>query len=153
MPSNLLRLLDGTDLAERQGLTFLLLTTDDAGWPHLAMLSVGELVAQNAQTLLAALWLHSSTTHNLDRHGRGVLAMVAEGAGYSVRCSAGRGPDLDLGEQGRLAAFVLTVEDVLEDVVSYASLTSGVTFRLNQPDQVLPRWRRTIDALQHGYGS
>jgi len=148
LPDSLRRLLDGTDLASREGLTFLLLTTDDAGWPHMALLSVGELVAMDARTLRAGLWLHSSTSNNLTRAGRAMLTLIADGNGYYVRLAAQRGPDLDLGAEGRLAYFVMQVEDVQEDSADYATLTSGVTFRLNEPEQVVPRWQHTVDALR-----
>jgi hypothetical protein len=138
----------GIDLAAGIGETFLLLPVGEDGWPHMAMLSVGELLAADAGTLRAALWLHSTATRNLTREGRGLLALVQDGAGYYLRCQAVRGPDLDLGEDGRLAYFELKIQDVLEDAVSYAVLTSGMTFKLHQPDQVLRRWQRTVDALR-----
>jgi hypothetical protein len=141
-------LLDGSDLARREGLTFQLLTTDEQDWPQVALLSVGELVAIDAQSLRAGLWLHSSTSKNLTRTGRATLVLIANGNGYYVRLRAERGNDLDLGTEGRLAYFVLKIEDVLEDAADYASLTSGVTFRLKSPEQVVPRWQRTVDALR-----
>jgi hypothetical protein len=148
LPDSLRQLLDGADLASREGLTFLLITPDEGGWPHLAMLSVGELVAIDARTLRAALWLHSSSSKNLTRAGRAMLMLIADGNGYYVRLAAQRGVDLDLGAEGRLAYFVMHVEDVQEDSTDYATLTSGVTFRLKQPEQVVPRWQRTVDALR-----
>jgi hypothetical protein len=148
LPAALRPLLDGSDLANREGLTFLLLTNDESGWPQVAMLSVGEVVAVDPTTLRAALWLGSGTTRNLSRTGRGTLMLVADGNGYYVRVSARRGDDLDLGSDGRLAYFVLQIEDVQEDSADYAALTSGVTFRLKQPDQVVPRWQHTIDRLR-----
>jgi hypothetical protein len=149
MPAAVRRLLDGSDLAEREGLTFLLLTNDEDSWPQVAMLSVGELVAADAQTLRAALWLHSSTSKNLTRTRQATLVLIANGNGYYVRLRAERGNDLDLGAEGRLAYFVLHIEDVQEDAADYASLTSGITFRLKSPEQVVPRWQRTVDALKH----
>ena len=148
LPEKLQSLFAGTDLASGIGETFLLLTTGEDGWPHMAMLSVGELLLGDARTLRAALWLHSTATRNLSREGRGLLVVVQDGAGYYVRCQATRGPDLDLGEDGRLAYFELGIEDVLEDAVNYAVLTSGMTFRLNNPEQVLARWQRTVDAMR-----
>jgi hypothetical protein len=148
LPEALLQLLDGADLAHREGLTFLLLTTDEVGWPHMAMLSVGELLAIDAKTLRAGLWLHSSSSKNLTRAGRAMLTLIANGNGYYVRLVAQRGADLDLGADGRLAYFVMHVEDVQEDSADYATLTSGVTFRLKQPEQVVPRWQHTVDALR-----
>ena len=144
----LLRLLDGSDLAQREGLTFLLLTTDDEGWPQVAMLSVGELVAIDARTLRAALWLHSGTSKNLTRGSRATLVLIHNGNGYYVRISAERRADLDLGADGRLAHFILHVQDVQEDSADYARLTSGITFKLNEPEAVVPRWQHTIEALR-----
>jgi hypothetical protein len=74
--------------------------------------------------------------------------LIANGNGYYLRVAARRGVDLELGEDGRLAYFVLEVEDVQEDSTEYARLTSGVTFKLNEPQQVVPRWQHTVDALR-----
>jgi hypothetical protein len=141
------RLLDGSELAQREGLTFLLLTVDEQGWPEVAMLSVGELVAMDQRTVRAGLWLHSGTSKNLTRDGRATLVLIDSGNGYYIHVRARRGADLDLGAEGRLAYFVLEIEDVREDSADYASLTSGVTFRLKHPEQVVPRWQHTVDAL------
>src|SRR6266849_5990882 len=90
LPDDLQQMLDGSDLAAREGLTFLLLTTDEVGWPHMAMLSVGELVAIDSRTLRAGLWLHSSTSKNLSQNSRAMLTVVANGNGYYVRMAARR---------------------------------------------------------------
>jgi hypothetical protein len=148
LPEAVRSLLDGSDLAQREGLTFLLLTNDDDNWPQVAMLSVGEVVAVAADTLHAGLWLHSGTSNNLTRTGQATLVLIAEGNGYYVRVRATRGPDLDLGAEGRLAYYVLQVEDVQEDSADYAKLTSGVTFKLKDPARVVPRWQHTVDALR-----
>jgi len=147
LPEALQKLLDGSDLAQRVGLTFLLLTTDENGWPQVAMLSVGELVATEPRAVRAGLWLHSGTTKNLTRDGRATLVLIANGNGYYVRTMARRGADLGLGPEGRLAYFTIEVEDGEEESTDYATLTSGVTFSLKHPEQVVPRWRRTVQAL------
>jgi hypothetical protein len=148
LPHAIRQLLDGTELARREGLTFLLLTTDEADWPQVAMLSVGELLAADPRTVRAGLWLHSGTSKNLTRDGRATLVVVAEGNGYYIRVRAKRGKDLELGSEGRLAYFVLEIEDVQEDSADYAHLTSGVTFTLKDPKQVVSRWQHTVDALR-----
>jgi hypothetical protein len=73
---------------------------------------------------------------------------IADGNGYYVRLAGRRGVDLDLGAEGRLAYFALTVQDVQEDSADYARLTSGVTFELKQPAQVVPRWEHTLRGLR-----
>lgn len=148
LPDNVRQLLDGTDLAEREGLTFLLLTNDEDNWPQVAMLSVGELVATDVDAIHAALWLHSGTSKDLTRSGQATLVVVTDGNGYYIRVKARRGTDLNLGAEGRFAYFVLGIEDVQEDSADYARLTSGVTFKLKSPEQVVPRWQQTVDALK-----
>lgn len=148
LPPSLIALLDGTQLRERIGTTFLLVTVDGAGWPHVAMLSVGEVLARSERSLVAALWLGSTSTRNLEHSRQALLALVCDGAGYYVRLGAERLADLDLDELGRLAAFRLTVDDVQEDAVAYATLISGITFALPDAEPVVARWQRTIAALR-----
>jgi hypothetical protein len=148
LPEPIRLLLSGEDLAAREGVTFLVLTTTPDGWPHLAMVSVGELVATSADRLRLALWPQSSAATNLTRTGRTTLALVHEGAGYYLRCAARRAEDLLPGRAGRLAQFDLRVEEAFEDVAPYAELTSGITFRLKNPPDVLPSWQETVDALR-----
>src|SRR5215207_8686012 len=80
IPDSIRPLFDGTDLEAREGLTILLLTTTEAGWPHLAMLSVGEIVAAGARELRLALWVNSTATTNLARTGQATLARPPPGA-------------------------------------------------------------------------
>ena len=119
LPPVLLRLLDGEDLPGRVGLTALLLTATDEGWPHLAMLSIGELLALDPRRLRLALWPRSTAAANLTRAGRLTLALVHDGAGYSIRARAGRRPDLTLAGGRQLAAFDLSVDILGSDVISW----------------------------------
>ena len=148
MPAGVHALLDGTRLEEAAGLTVLLLTVDEAGWPRLAMLSAGEVLATGPRTLRLALWPGSTTAANLARAGRATLALVHDGAGWYLRCEARPRPDLALPGGRRLAGFQLLVSDALEDVVPYAELTAGVSFRLADPQGTLSAWRETVAALR-----
>jgi hypothetical protein len=147
IPEAIRPLFAGADLEAHEGLTFLLLTTTADGWPHLAMISVGEVISVGARDLRMALWRGSTAAGNLARDGRATLALVHDGAGYSLRCSGRQGLDLPI-EHGRLSYFELRVDEALEDVAPYAVLTSGITFRLKEPADVLPRWRETVTALR-----
>jgi hypothetical protein len=148
LPAALGKLLGGTDLARAAGLTVLLLTVDEAGWPRVAMLSAGEVLATGDRDLRLALWPESGSTANLERRGLATLALVHGGAGWYVRCAAGREADLVLSGGRRLASFGLTVEEVLEDVVQYAELTGGIGFRLVEPERVLAAWTEAVEAMR-----
>lgn len=148
VPPALATALDGSRLEAAAGLTVLLLTVDADGWPRLAMLSAGEVLAAGPRSVRLALWPDSRTTANLDRSEKATLAAVLDGAGWYLRCTARRQPDLVLSGGRRLVSFGLTVEEALEDVVPYAELTTGIRFRLLEPDRILPAWREAVAAMR-----
>src|SRR5919202_5920624 len=102
IPAAIRPLFSGQDLAAREGLTFLLLSTTEDGWPHLAMLSVGEVLAVDDRRLKLALWRNSTAAGNLTRTERATLALVQGGAGYSIRLATARGPGVQTPLSGRL---------------------------------------------------
>ncbi len=126
------------------GLTLELLTAAEDGWPRVALLSAGEVLAMSDSEVRLALWPDSRTTANLTRTGQGVLAFVHDGAAFTVRVEASRGPNLP----GPLAVFDGRVAGVRRDEVGYARLTSGITFDLPDAPAVVARWRETIEALR-----
>ena len=149
LPDPLRALLDGDDLRSKEGTTLLLLTVTGDGWPHVAMLSVGELLAVSPERLRAALWPASTATRNLTSTGQATIALVHERVAYYLRCRARRGPDLDVASsEAGLAYFELELGDILEDVVPYAELTSGISFRLADSPEGIERWDERIAALR-----
>ena len=136
------------DEPERQvGLTILVLSELEAGWPHLAMVSVGELVVAADGRLALALWPTSTCAANLARAGRATLALVADGLAFSLRCRVDDEITITVGEDPAMRGFVLRVTAAIEDAAPYADLLSGVTYRLHDPQATLARWRRTRVAL------
>jgi hypothetical protein len=147
LPQPLLSLLDGRAPADHQGTTIVLATLGPEGWPLIALLSVGELLAVGDRDVRIALWASSSTTAALAETGRTTMSVVLEGAAWDARLRCDRAPDIAVEGGGRLAAFQCRVEEVLEDRVGYAELTGGIQYRLVRPEEVLPRWERTLEAL------
>lgn len=148
LPKPVFALLRGDDLRAHLGLTLLLLSETQDGWPHLALLSVGETLALSPNRLRLALWPQSTATANLAGHGRATLALVHGAASYSARFNAERAQDLKLDEDHVLAVFNAQVIEVFQDVAPYATLTSGIIYELHDPEIVLARWERTIRALR-----
>lgn len=147
LPAELASALDGRRLADRVGDTYLLLTTSDAGWPHVAMLSAGEVLAVGESELRLGLWPGTRSAENLARHRRALLMAVQPPATYYVRLrvrALGEVP----AEDRRLAVFGATVEDVLEDVVDYAQVTQGIRFDLADTPRVLTHWAAAITAMR-----
>jgi len=136
------------DEPERQvGLTILVLSELEAGWPHLAMVSVGELVVGPDVRLALALWPTSTCAANLARTGRATLAVVVDGLAFSLRCHVDDELPITAGEDPAMRGFVLRVIAAVEDAAPYADLLSGVTYRLHDAQATLARWRRTRAAL------
>jgi hypothetical protein len=147
LPGQILELLDGHEPAASMGLTVLLLTTNADDWPQVAMLSAGEVLALHASELRLALWPGSGATRNLTSRSRATLMLVTGDAGYYLRVRTHRLSDITpMG--ARLAVFGATVDDVLVDEVDYATLVSGIEFRLLEPEAVLARWVATLEALR-----
>jgi hypothetical protein len=144
LPDALQRLFDGTQPEEQVGFTILLVTVTNHGWPHLAMLSVGELVAVDPREIRLALWPASSAAANLGQGGKLTLACVHNAAAYSIRCRAVR----TASEFETLAVFKARVDEVFEDVAPYAVLEYGVGYHLTDVAQTLERWKRVIAHLK-----
>jgi hypothetical protein len=129
------------------GLTILVLSELEAGWTHLAMVSVGELVVAPDERLALALWPASTCAANLARTRRATLAVVADGFAFSLRCHVDDEVPITAGEDPTMRGFVLRVAAAIEDAAPYADLLSGVTYRLHDAQATLVRWRRTRAAL------
>ena len=147
LPPDLQRLLDGSDMSGGAGFTILLVTVETAGWPRIALLSVGEVLAPDEGSLHLALWPGTTSTRELTRTGQATLACVVDGASYSIHAHFERGEDLTTGSMQH-AYFAGRIDECLVDEVSYARLTTGVEFELPNPDSVVPRWEATIESVR-----
>lgn len=145
LPPDLRRLLDGEDLAAKVGMTLLLMTTSEDGWPHAAMLSVGELLAETDERLRIALHQGSRTEAGLRSSGRATLLAVVGERAYTLRLAC-RTLALLVVDGLHLVAYVGAVEDVREHVAPYARLLHGIEFELTDPS-ALERWARTVAEL------
>ena len=75
------------------------------------------------------------------------MMLVGGDSVWYVRLAARRGADIE--EEGlKRAYFECAIDDVLVDKVTYAKITSGISFELPEPDKVLERWQRTIDLVR-----
>jgi hypothetical protein len=143
LPPSLLAALDEA----APGFTLVLVSVGTGGWPHLALLSVGEVLALDDRTLRLALWPASTATGNLASEPRVTLAAVVDGVSLSVRLTTRPAGTLEL-PTGALAVFDATVAEARGDVAPYAVLESGIRFRLTEPAETLQRWAATRAALQ-----
>ena len=146
LPTQIVTELDGDHLESRLHEAIRLSTVSEDGWPHAAQLSIGEVLAVNPSELLIAIWPDSNTVKNLKRDGRLTLSLVANGGLFEMRSHAilvaEHQTTLDL------AVFRIRIEAINEHRSSYADVTSGVTFRLQDEARTIARWREQIASLK-----
>ncbi len=153
LPAPLLERLRGNDLAVRLGIAVLVLTVDDAGWAHPAMLSYGEMVAVDPRRIRLAIYRTSRTAKNLRRSGRITFCFVEAGMAYYVKATAGLRQD-PMTEFPALAQFEAVVEMVLADEARAesepdAAIVDGVRFSPGRPAAaVLRDWQALVDGLR-----
>lgn len=122
-----------------------LITAGVDGWPHVAHLSRGELVADDAGDLRLALWTSSRGVANLGVARRGCLLLTAPEAVLELRLAcAWAGP---LAGHEALHAFRLRLVEVRDKCAPYAVIESALRFRLNDPDAAKARWGEVRRAL------
>jgi len=146
LPPALVSALDGEHLEARADEAMRLSTVSADGWPHGAQLSVGEVLAVDAQTLLVAMWPHSNTARNLLRDARLALTLVHDGAVLEIRARASLVAEHQTALD--LSVFRLHIERLDVHRAKYAEVLSGVTFRLYEREKALARWREQIAMLR-----
>jgi hypothetical protein len=134
---------DGVIREDHHDTAAYLVTTSDDGWPHAAMLSVGEIRVSADGAVHIALWPHTTTAANLVRDGRGLLLVAFPGVAVRARLSLQEIGTIDGGESGRLMLLAGVVELATVDDARYATVLSGTRFRLTDPQPTLERWRQT----------
>jgi hypothetical protein len=145
LPAAIARYLDGANPLEKTQ-ALRLSTIDAEGWPHAALLSAGDMVAMPNGYIRFVLFPQSGTVTNLNRDGRLTLTLSLDGGMCELRMRARR-----LSHSAKevpLAFFEAEIEAVRHHVAPYAAVTDGITFSLHEPDAVLPRWKRQIEALR-----
>ncbi|HLN86384.1 MAG TPA: hypothetical protein VK200_07965 [Candidatus Limnocylindrales bacterium] len=132
LPPALLQRLSGGEIDSHEGKIIPILTIDESGWAHPALLSYYEIVAKNSVALDMALWKDSSTAKNLRRSGKITIMITDIGLNYYLK---GTVQELEYEMTGvpQVSRFRVTLEEVLEDQESYAQITSGLTYVRQSP--------------------
>ena len=150
LPEDLLRVLSNPLAKARGGEAILIATADAAGRPHPALLSYGEVRARDTSTLRFATYAASTTAQNLRDRGAVTLCFVGPGSAVYVKA---RARELDRGSAPPgLARFEARVEEVRRDrarafLEGPAEITSGITFRVADPEAKAREWAALHEAL------
>jgi hypothetical protein len=143
MPDDILDFLNGRDLDRKLTEAIRISTVGEQGWPHAAMLSVGEILALDSSEVAILVYENSNTSRNLARDGRLTLTLPLDRGLCEIRLRA-----TAKNQEGRHRCFTAVVEGVRQHRSDYSDVVSGVTFRLHDPTAVLARWSRQIELLR-----
>ncbi len=131
LPQPLVDALRDDDVTLERGRAILVVTSDDNGRPHPALLSYREVGVEDESSLRVVTYEGTSTTKNLRARRNVTLVFVDERFSYYVKGTASDAP-LGTSEDTSLAYFDVTVEQVLEDAPGAdeggAYITSGIEF-------------------------
>ncbi len=135
LTEELFECLKGEDVASKMGKAIILVTVDDKGWAHPAMLSYYEVVAKDRSRIDLAIGKTSTTARNLRRTGKITLLITDSGMNYYVK---GGAREIRESMEGVpfMSLFRTEIEQLLEDQEPDAMITSGVTFSRPQKKEV-----------------
>lgn len=119
--------LKGEDIASQVGKAIVLVTIDERGWAHPAMLSYYEVVAKNRSAIDLAVGKTSTTAKNLRRTGKITLLVTDSGVNYYLKGNA-RELKESMDGVAFMSLFRVAMVELLEDQEPDAMITSGVTF-------------------------
>ncbi|MGQ8871665.1 pyridoxamine 5'-phosphate oxidase family protein [Paenibacillus sp. TSA_86.1] len=138
---------NGSNLESKQHEALQLLTVTDAQWPHLAMISMGEVIAVSPSCLRLALWQGTQTSMNMMETGKATLIAVQGQRLLHVRLEVRLLPELAEAVHPR-DRYECAILQLRIDQAPYAEITSGITFQLKDQIGALARWTETIEDLK-----
>ena len=76
LPPDLMARLSGRDLQPVASKVIQIVTIDEGGWPHAALLSYFEVVAADRRRVRLASYANSTTSANMRRNGKATLIVI-----------------------------------------------------------------------------
>lgn len=139
-------LLNGKQLAQKQHIAMILQSITSEGYPHSAMVSVGEVIALDSEHLRIALWPQTQTSISLAEKRKSNLIIIYNNMISYLELDITLLPSLD-NEVYERTRFEATIKSIRQDIAKYADITSGITVEMHEPEQVLNRWNIILQEL------
>jgi hypothetical protein len=132
LTETLISRLSGGSVSSHEGKIIPILTLDEQGWPHPALLSYYEVIAKDPSTLEMAIWKDSSTANNLRREAKISLMIADNGMNFYIK---GAVKELEHAMAGapQVSRFQIKIKQILEDQEPNAQITSGMTYMRMKP--------------------
>ena len=138
-PVSLLAQFDGTNIDDKLAVSAMLATVAADGWPHVAYLSAGEVLALSVDRLRVRLWPGSGAAANLRRSGRAALHAACEGAVWELRLET-----VDAVDTSEYLILEMMIGRVVSHRAPYAEVLGMIGFALRDEAATLERWRAQI---------
>lgn len=141
--------LKGIDVGSKAGKAIILVSVDEAGWAHPAMLSYYEVVARDRSRIDLAIGKGSTTARNLRRTGKITLLITDRGMNYYLK---GGVREIRESMEGVsfMSLFRVELERLLEDQEPDTAITSGVTFSRPQKKEASELAEKIFAELRRG---
>lgn len=146
LPSDVAQLLNGQDLEQKQHIVMTLHSITSEGYPHTSMLSVGEIIAINSKHLRLALWPRTTTTLSLESLKKANLVIVYNQKVCYLELDTIVLPKPEV-EQYERVRFEAIIQTIKIDSAKYAEIKSGITVNMYNPNDVIERWKVTLNEL------
>ena len=132
LPPDLFNALWYEDVTVEHGRAILIVTADENGWPHPALLSFREVGARDPNTIRVVTYNGSTTTRNMRENGKLTIVFVDERFTYYVKGTAREIPPHLTGAGEYFATMDVKITQILKDFTGSdeegAYIISGITF-------------------------
>ncbi len=149
LTTELFERLKGMDVGSKAGKAIVIVTVDDQGWAHPAMLSYYEVVAKDRSRIDLAIGKTSTTAKNLRGTGKITLLVTDSGVNCYLKGSA-REIRESMEGVSFMSLFRVELEKVLEDQEPDAAIISGVTFSRPQKKEASELAEKIFAELRRG---
>lgn len=145
LPARLQETFNGEDLERKSAHAYLLVTSDPDGVPRPCMLSVGEILVVDDQTIRLALWSGSHTDDNL---GRGSDALLCFWAPETVLYVKGSSRSLGRSGEHDVECFEIRVQSVESDAHPAMPVTDTISIKVEDPRRAIVEWAKKHETLR-----
>lgn len=117
------------------------------GYPHITLLSVGELKVQRLNDFLFCIHNVSTATQNLLHYPQAIFSFVSDGMHHVIKLNCRLMSSKKI-EDLELSFFTGSIMGDRSNEVEYAELSASSEFKLILPDKSISRWTKQWSEME-----